>query len=431
MVRNYIFFSFLYISLFMMVPWFPYAQEKQNSHISEQNSGGDLTLNQAFSLALKHHPELKPYAAQIRAHDGLIEQAGLSPNPELEMEAENILGSGEFQGVDSMETTMLFSQLFETADKRNKRKHTAELDQILVRQNFNIAQLDVLFETNAAFIELLTAQKKSELYEEFQAISERIYETIKIGVEAGRDSPMEETRARVMASSTQIAQERAQREREKAKYALAKQWGSDALTYSKAVGTLELPVEIPKPDRWIDQLDENPRVALANAEVERKEAGLDLEQAKAVPDFKIGTGVRYMSDVDDGSFVFGFSIPLPFVDRNQGAIRAAKEFVQQAEAELEAQRIELKTSLQPIYQELLQAFEEAKRLETEILPSAQEAFEAAQEGYRQGKFPYIDVLDAQRSLFEFNIQHVEAKGRFHQALNRLNHLSANYEISNN
>lgn len=39
-------------------------------------------------------------------------------------------------------------------------------------------------------------------------------------------------------------------------------------------------------------------------------------------------------------------------------------------------------------------------LRTNVLPAAQRAFEAATEGYRQGKFGYLEVLDAQRTLFD-------------------------------
>mgnify|MGYP003735378489 CR=1 FL=1 len=35
----------------------------------------------------------------------------------------------------------------------------------------------------------------------------------------------------------------------------------------------------------------------------------------------------------------------------------------------------------------------------EVLPAAQAAYDAASAGFREGKFPFLDVLDAQRALF--------------------------------
>ena len=55
-------------------------------------------------------------------------------------------------------------------------------------------------------------------------------------------------------------------------------------------------------------------------------------------------------------------------------------------------------------------------------PEAVQAFEAAQEGYRQGKFSYLMVLDAQRTLFELKQQYIDTLADYHTsraALERL------------
>ena len=43
---------------------------------------------------------------------------------------------------------------------------------------------------------------------------------------------------------------------------------------------------------------------------------------------------------------------------------------------------------------------EANGLRRTVLPAAEEAFGYAREGYREGKFSFLEVLDAQRTLFE-------------------------------
>ena len=73
---------------------------------------------------------------------------------------------------------------------------------------------------------------------------------------------------------------------------------------------------------------------------------------------------------------------------------------------------------------MLQAGEESSRIQQEILPAAEQAFAAAQEGYRQGKFSYLDVLDAQRSFFELKVQAIGAARRFHLAFNQIHRLVA-------
>jgi cobalt-zinc-cadmium efflux system outer membrane protein len=68
------------------------------------------------------------------------------------------------------------------------------------------------------------------------------------------------------------------------------------------------------------------------------------------------------------------------------------------------------------YLALSTAASEIDALKATVIPGAQSAFEAASEGYRQGKFGYLDVLDAQRTLFEARGQYVSSLATYHKAL---------------
>ncbi len=50
---------------------------------------GSLSLAEALSLALLHNPTLQEFAWEIRINDVKTLRAGLLPNPELGIEAEN------------------------------------------------------------------------------------------------------------------------------------------------------------------------------------------------------------------------------------------------------------------------------------------------------------------------------------------------------
>jgi cobalt-zinc-cadmium efflux system outer membrane protein len=54
-------------------------------------------------------------------------------------------------------------------------------------------------------------------------------------------------------------------------------------------------------------------------------------------------------------------------------------------------------------------------LRSEILPGAQSAYEAGTQGFELGKFSFLDVLDAQRTLFQAKTQYIGALARSHQA----------------
>ncbi|MBE3123883.1 MAG: TolC family protein, partial [Planctomycetes bacterium] len=72
-------------------------------------------------------------------------------------------------------------------------------------------------------------------------------------------------------------------------------------------------------------------------------------------------------------------------------------------------------NLAEAYQVLASSFAEATILRDEVLPAAEAAFTASSEGYRLGKFGYLDVLDAQRTFFETQGQYIEALAAYHRA----------------
>lgn len=388
----------------------------------------ELTLSQCLQRTVQNNPGLIPPQLEVQAQDGLIEQAGLLPNPELELEAENVLGTGEFQNFKGSETTLVVSQLFETAGKRSKRVRVAELDKQHTRLDLDIAQLEVLYQTADAFISLLAAQERSDLEGEFHQIAQTVRDVIRASVEAGKDSPIEEIRAQVMAESTQLEWNRSLQEQETARRSLAALMGEERPTFERVIGNLQALPTIADASAWLDRMSSHPELKKAENEMERTQASLELEKANGVPDVRIGGGVRYLSESDDGAFVLGLSVPLPLFNRNQGTVRAAQEYVNKAKAERSAKAFDFRSSIQIYLQTLTQNRAQLEHMQNSLLPQAQRAFDLVQEGYRQGKFPYLSVLDTQRSLFEIQLEIVETAEAYHRVFNELERLGANYDI---
>ena len=60
------------------------------------------------------------------------------------------------------------------------------------------------------------------------------------------------------------------------------------------------------------------------------------------------------------------------------------------------------------------AYEEVAALQSNVLTNAQRAFETAYQGYEEGKFDYLYVLDTQRTLFETRAQYIDAVETYHK-----------------
>jgi cobalt-zinc-cadmium efflux system outer membrane protein len=114
--------------------------------------------------------------------------------------------------------------------------------------------------------------------------------------------------------------------------------------------------------------------------------------------------------------VFNFSLPIPLFDRNRGALLEARYRVTQAGEARRAVEVRVQAELASTYAALSAAFAEATTLRDSVLPGASRAFDAASEGYRQGKFGFLEVLDAQRTLFEARGQYIEVLAAYHHAV---------------
>ena len=84
-----------------------------------------ITLQEAINLGLEFSPEVKSSKDGIAAAQSLEKQAGYWSNPNFEIEAANIAGTGPYTGSDSAEYTYSLSKSIDISGKRYARKNAA------------------------------------------------------------------------------------------------------------------------------------------------------------------------------------------------------------------------------------------------------------------------------------------------------------------
>lgn len=127
---------------------------------------------------------------------------------------------------------------------------------------------------------------------------------------------------------------------------------------------------------------------------------------------------RARQDGQGGSTIatLGVSIPIPVFDTNRGNIVQALRLRDKSEDDARALELRLRADLSIARQRLMIASTEVTAVQGEILPAAQAAFDAAARGFELGKFQYLDVLDAQRTLLQARAQYLRSLGDAHRAV---------------
>lgn len=382
---------------------------------TEAKTSGPMTLRRALALALERSPELASFSWEVRVREGQAQQAGLRPNPELEGELEEFAGSGDLKSFDTSESTLLLAQTFETAGKRGKRRTAAERGTEVAGWEYEAARLRVYASVVKAFTGVLAAQERVAVTEELVKVAESSEEAVGRLVSAGATPSVERTRAGVEAATARVEVAAARRALKAARAELASTWGATSPDFTRADGKIEAVVSPPSLDTLRKNLARNPELARWDAEIVRQDALVALEDARRFPNVTAGAGVKHLAEVDETAMVAGFSIPLPLFDRNQGARAAARASLRKAHHERRAEHARLAAALEGAYQEIAARYEEVTQLREQILPGAREAFTGVREGYLQGLFRNVDVLDAQQRLFELRLREIESLRAYHAA----------------
>ena len=378
---------------------------------------GTIRLRKALALSLTHAPELEAFSRAARAADARALQAGLLPNPHIGIEAAQVGGSGSFRGYESAETTIQLSQLIELGGKRSARLLAADLDQRLAGWDYEAKRLDVLTKCTRFFVGLLAAQQRLELAKESIALAEKVLKTVAIRVAAGTASPIEEKKAEVALSLGQIALRSAKEQVLILRTRLAATWGSNSPQFEAAEGDFETIRPVPAFAGLSQLIFQNPDLERWVVELEKRRAGVELEGAKRWPDLTFSGGVTRFEEGrgNEHAFILGLSIALPLFDRNQGGILESTHLLAEAQAKRRDALVQAQTRLVEAHVRLSSSYAAASSLKGDVLPGAESVFASVTEGYEKGKFAYLDVLDAQRTMLQVRGQYIDSLERYHKA----------------
>ena len=153
----------------------------------------------------------------------------------------------------------------------------------------------------------------------------------------------------------------------------------------------------PAAELILERLPKAPQLRRAQHELERRKSLVTLEQARSVPDFMISLGVKRTLDLPGEQALVALKVPLPIFNRNQGNLQEALRREDKAAEELQATQTALAATALQALENVSARRRDAELLRHEVLPGARSTYEAATIGFENGKFSFLEVLDAQRS----------------------------------
>ena len=383
---------------------------------------GVLTLRDALALALTENPELAPFAWQARANEARILQAGLRLNPELGLQVEDVLGTGDFSGGQEAQITLQLSQVIELGGKRAARTEVASQARDITKSEYELKRVEVLGDVTQRFIQVVANQHALDLALTNRQLAEDALRTVQERVTAGKGSALEERKAQVALARGELLVEGARHELSAARKKLAASWRSRQPVFERVEADLFARKPVPNFEEFASRISKSPEIARWVSEKKLREAEIKLADARRVPNVTAWGGTRRLEGPGEQSFLLGFSMPLQLFDRNQGGAAEARALLGRTEAEQKAAEVRLGMILLGLYEEMAHDAHVMEGLQKEILPKAEDALAISRDGFAQGRFSYLEVLDAQRTIFDVKQEYIRAATSYHQFLVELERL---------
>lgn len=154
----------------------------------------------------------------------------------------------------------------------------------------------------------------------------------------------------------------------------------------------------------------NPRLKMMEADVRMAEAAIALARKSKVPDFNLGL----MADAKAAPTMFrpqaGMTLPI-WRDKIAAQIAQAQANKRAVEARLTSEQIMVTVDFAMKSYDYREITRNLALLRDKLIPKARQSLAVARAGYLAGHVDFFDLLDAERTLLNFQLQEVEARTR--------------------
>lgn len=384
-----------------------------------------LAMRDALARAVATSPRLTAAERDVGIATGQRIQAGTLLNPELSYEQDDSFGTGKYRGTKSAETTLQISQAFEWFGKRDARIAAGQAGVEVAAIQRTAVRLEVLSETAIAFLNVLGTQRRIQILDEQVAAIDKLTPLLQRRVEAGASSPAETGRAEVASALVKADRERVRATLSSARRELAVLLGDTTPKFASVSGRLDATGRPPRFQSVVAAIEANPQLVRWTAVYAQRNAELLIARLKPYPDVRLSAGWRHFNETNDDAVRLTLSLPIPVFDQNQGNILSAQENLAKTRAEREANRNTLTVIAGRAYDSLQGSLSELGILRNTAIPKAQQAAEAISQGYGEGRFTLLEVLDAQANLAQARLREQEALQNFHIAVATIEGLVGN------
>jgi len=402
------------------------------SGVTQFASAAGMTLPQAIDIAVQSNKDLQAARYAVQQARARLLQAGLPPNPRLDIAARNDLlfgNKGEYTA------SVGISQQFPVAGRIARQKEVARVDVALALAEIRQAELKLAGDVTSGFYRVLALNRQIEVRERLIDADQKLVLGTRNRFKAAEVSELDVNAAQL--ELQRLTQERAllQSQRMTQLAQLNQLLGRSATQAIEVDDTLPSSEALPSlAEQQRQALAVRPDLRFALLNADRARAGQALARAQRWEDWTVGVGLEQGRLVIDGApsqatsraLGLSLSIPLPLRNQNQGRIAEAAAAGTQADARIEALKLSISNEVASAYAEAQRLQQAVSAYQGSMLALSARNVRLAQQGYNQGLISIVEVVQAQRQQGELNMAYLNTLDQYLQSLARLRIATGEY-----
>ncbi len=364
-----------------------------------------LNLERAIETALEKNPQLKALKEQRMAFEGMERSAMAFPNPEIRFESGFITNDKNGKPAGRAVYLLEYSQPVPLWDIRLKGKKVVEEEKTAFDHMIESFRRKLVAEVYRNFYTALVKKETVRIWRENFKTASEVEDFVK--------------RAYKLGEATELELLRAKREKDMAILQLRI---AESL-YQASLRDLErlLNVDVKDPEGDLSKIpslkdiepEKTPTVAFIKKRIEAVKRQIELEKALAKPSLSAGFVVE---DSEEGFYGLrvALSTRFPLFYRRQGEILQEIARRESLSKELEGELLNIKTKISSIKIRLEILSKELEKLESKIIPRAEEELKLALRSYRLRVITLLELSDIRRRYYDLLLRRAELYGMLHK-----------------
>ncbi len=365
-------------------------------------SSAPRTFGEAQRQAQRHNPALRAAFERWRAALERIPQARALGDPTLSFEV--------FVEQTDLRYQVSLTQMFPAFGKRGLREDAAVAEAEAARHTFEAERFALLDRLSKSFFNYRYLARATAVTEENVSLLAELEKAVNARYQSGAAPFADLIKVQIEKDrlNDRLAALRDQRRAQSA--------GLSALLNLPVGDPLPWPRVEPATRMIVDETaladilsDLNPELKAAEARIEAAHRRAALARRDGLPDVMLGAGWMVMPGMDgrgdesDIGLMAGLTLPV-WRGRIRAGIREAAALLEASAQDRDAMRNRLRAELSLAVFQFHDAERRMALFNDSLIPKAQQALTVARQAYADGAAEFMTLIDAQRTLLEFQLQ---------------------------